>query len=257
MEMEIVAPPHWRSIDFISDLHLHSSEPATLELLSGYLDRATSSALFILGDLFEVWVGDDVLRDASSHEAQVAAMLRRASERLKVFIMHGNRDFLMGQELMSACNGRLLADPTVLEFAHERWLLTHGDALCLEDHAYQQFRAVVRGEVWQREFLDKPLSERQSIVRGLRSKSEAIKRTAVTYVDVDENMARHWLESNQARHMIHGHTHQPHTHNLGPASQRWVLSDWDGAASPPRFEVLRMTLTDQGAVQVSRRTSFN
>jgi UDP-2,3-diacylglucosamine hydrolase len=255
--MEIVAPPHWRSIDFISDLHLHSSEPATLELLSGYLDRTTANALFILGDLFEVWVGDDILLDAKSHESQVAALIRRASERMDIFIMHGNRDFLMGSELMAACNSQLVDDPSVLEFGQERWLLTHGDALCLEDHAYQQFRSVVRGDDWQREFLSKPLSERQSIVCGLRAKSEAIKRTAVAYVDVDETAAMHWLESNKARHMIHGHTHHPRTHALGLLSQRWVLSDWDGAASPPRFEVLRMTLTDQGAVQVSRGTGVS
>ena len=121
--MEITAPPHWQTVDFISDLHLQASEPQTLAALANYLAHTPTQALFILGDLFEVWVGDDALQSPNSFEHAVTDMLHRASARLDVFIMRGNRDFLMGEHLLAACGARPLPDPSVLRLGGTRRLL--------------------------------------------------------------------------------------------------------------------------------------
>jgi UDP-2,3-diacylglucosamine hydrolase len=142
---------------------------------------------------------------------------------------------------MDLCHATLLADPTVLGFSGQRFLLSHGDALCLADTAYLQFRQQVRSSAWQDAFLAKPLTERQSIARGLRSQSEARKQSGQTYADVDTNAAKQWLTAAGADTLIHGHTHQPRRHELGDNQRRVVLSDWDAAATPPRAEVLRLT----------------
>ena len=244
----LAAPGHWRSVDFISDLHLQASEPATFLAWQHYLNTTAADALFILGDLFEVWVGDDVASVASGQtpgfEAQCQQLLATASTRLTLYFMHGNRDFLLGEAFAAACGMTLLRDPTVLDFDDQRWLLSHGDALCLGDTAYQQFRAQVRTPAWQAAFLAKPLAERQSIARGLRAQSEQHKRSGATYADVDTAAALQWLQAAQADTLIHGHTHQPADHWLYPAKgepkRRLVLSDWDAAAIPPRLEVLRL-----------------
>lgn len=249
---ELQAPSHWRCIDFISDLHLQASEPATFSAWRDYLQHSTADAVFILGDLFEVWVGDDVLTDAHGFEHKCAQVLREAAQRLDVFIMHGNRDFLMGQRLMQTCGSRLVQDPTVLSFATQRWLLSHGDALCLGDTAYLQFRQSVRSASWQNDFLSKPLEERKTFARQLRSKSESIKNTKMSYADVDTTAAIACLQSGQATTMIHGHTHRPARHDLAQGLERIVLSDWDLSAIPPRADVLRLrqcaALTASGAV---------
>ena len=240
--MEIRVPPHWRSIDFISDLHLHPSAPSTYLAWKDYLEHSSADALFILGDWFEVWVGDDVLHDPDSFEAQCCRWLRQASERLDIFIMHGNRDFLIGADCARACNATLLDDPCILETAQQRWLLTHGDALCIADTAYMDFRKQVRSNQWQRAFLAQPLFERQTIARQLRQQSEHRKSEEIHFADVDTSLALAWLNAANATHMIHGHTHQPAEHVLNTQNQRWVLSDWDLEANPPRAEVLRLTL---------------
>ena len=239
--MDVIAPAHWACIDFISDLHLQQGDPATYHAWQRYLRTTQAHALFILGDLFEVWVGDDVLGDATGFEAQCAADLRATSQRLPVYVMHGNRDFLMGNVLMQACGATLLPDPSVLELGGVRWLLSHGDAWCLQDRDYQQFRARVRSPNWQQEFLEKPLVERQRIARDIRSQSEARKRAEDTpYSDVDPACARATLAASNAQHLIHGHTHRPARHDLGASAQRWVLSDWDLAALPAHAQVLRL-----------------
>ncbi|APW43219.1 UDP-2,3-diacylglucosamine diphosphatase [Rhodoferax saidenbachensis] len=242
--MELLAPSRWRCVDCISDLHLQASEPLTFSLWQDYLTSTCADAVFILGDLFEVWVGDDVLTQDKGFESQCVDVLRQASARMDIYIMHGNRDFLMGQALMQACNATLLADPTVFSFGPERWLLTHGDALCLDDTDYMQFRAQVRSPQWQQDFLSRPLQDRLAFARGLRTQSEARKHTGVTYADVDHAAANEWLQRLGADQMIHGHTHRPGQHALGAGRKRVVLSDWDGGAQPPRAEVLRLSLTD-------------
>ena len=237
---ELQAPGVWRTIDFISDLHLQAAHGATFEAWRRYMRETPADAVFILGDLFEVWVGDDMAQEPG-FVADCAAVMQAAAARAAIFFMHGNRDFLVGEGFLRACRTTLLADPTVLGFACRRWLLTHGDALCLADTAYMRFREQVRAPAWQREFLARPLAERQAIGRDLRRQSEARKRSSVEYADVDSAAAQAWLEAADAQVLIHGHTHRPADHTLGPNRLRTVLSDWDAGAIPARQEVLRLT----------------
>jgi UDP-2,3-diacylglucosamine hydrolase len=238
--MELDAPPHWSCIDFISDLHLQASDPLTFLAWKGYMQETAADAVFLLGDLFEVWVGDDMLSLQSGFERQCADVLSAASQRVDLYILCGNRDFLMGPDLMGTCGSAALDDPTVLTFANQRWLLTHGDAWCLADTDYMQFRAQVRGPAWQQSFLSKPLAERMEIARSLRLKSETRKQTHATCTDIDTVVATTQVESAQAGHIIHGHTHRPGRHLFGGGYERMVLSDWDMTAMPPRAEVLRL-----------------
>ena len=239
---ELIAPPAWRTVDFISDLHLHASEPATFALWQQYMQATPADAVFLLGDLFEVWIGDDVLASQShAFEAVCTQVLKNTSARVPVFLMHGNRDFLIGPALTAACGVTLLADPTVLSFNQQRWLLSHGDELCVDDVAYMEFRQQVRAPAWQQAFLAKPLAERSAIARALRAQSEARKKSGAEYADVDAGCARHWLQAANARILIHGHTHRPARHDLGDGFSRVVLSDWDAQAALPRAEVLRLS----------------
>jgi len=243
----VTAPGHWRSVDFISDLHLQVSQHTTFAAWQRYMASTPADALFILGDLFDAWVGDDVT--ASSDPDGVFALqcqqvLHAASLRLPVFFMHGNRDFLLGEDFARASGMTLLADPTVLDFDGRRWLLSHGDELCLDDVDYLKFRQLARNPAWQQALLAKPLAERQSLARGLRSESESRKASGTAYADVDANAARAWLLEANASTLIHGHTHLPDDHVLDASTQpllrRIVLSDWDAAAQPPRLQVLRL-----------------
>ena len=236
---ELTALPDWQTVDFISDLHLRGSEPATFNAWQHYMQSTPADAVFILGDLFEVWVGDDVLQE-QGFEHQCAEVIRQTAQRAPVFFMHGNRDFLVGDALMAACNATLLADPTVLTFQGQRWLLSHADALCTGDVDYMQFRQQVRSEVWQQNFLARPLAVRQTLARGLRQQSEALKVPNTDCADVDTNDARRWLQLANACTLIHGHTHRPATHDLGDGLQRVVLSDWDADAMPARAQTLRL-----------------
>lgn len=248
--MEITARPDWQTVDFISDLHLQAQEPQTLAALEHYLAHTPAQALFILGDLFEVWVGDDVLDHPNGWEQTVVAMLRGASKRLALFLMCGNRDFLMGQQLSERCGAQLLKDPSVLDLRGTRWLLTHGDALCLADAPYQRFRTQVRSEAWQTQFLGQALDQRLELARQMRAQSEAQKteraQAQTPWIDLDQDACLALLATHGAQHMVHGHTHHPATHTLGPEQLRWVLSDWDLHATPPRAQVLRITATGGG-----------
>lgn len=235
------APATWTTADFISDLHLQAGEAATFEAWRHYMRTTPADAVFILGDLFEIWAGDDAALEPGFAN-DCAGVLSATAARLPVFFMHGNRDFLVGASFARSCRITLLDDPTVLGFLGERWLLTHGDSLCLRDTEYLAFRAQVRRKSWQRQFLDQPLARRNAIANSLREQSEARKRSGIanTDVDVDEDAARAWLEAADAKVMIHGHTHRPADHALGGGRRRLVLSDWDAAASPPRLQVLRL-----------------
>jgi UDP-2,3-diacylglucosamine hydrolase len=228
-------------VEVISDLHLQASHPATFEAWRRYMAATEADALFILGDLFEAWVGDDVLADGG-FEAQCAAVLRSTSERLPLFFLVGNRDFLAGAGLARATGLTLLQDPAVLAFGAQRWLLSHGDALCLGDTEYQAFRAQVRAPAWQQAFLAQPLAQRQAVARGLRSESEARKAGEHVYADVDTAAALAWLAAAGAEVLVHGHTHRPAQHALDATHRRIVLSDWDLEATPPRAEVLRIDI---------------
>ena len=239
-----------KNIDFISDLHLQASEPATFSAWQHYMQASPADAVFILGDLFEVWVGDDVLQ-TNGFEQRCADVIVETAARIPVFFMHGNRDFLVGNGMMAACNTTRLEDPTVLTFHHQRWLLSHGDALCIDDTAYMTFRQQVRSQHWQQAFLAKSLPERQTIARGLRQQSESRKQSSAGDADVDAPTARQWLQQANASTLIHGHTHKPASHDLGDGLQRVVLSDWDATATPPRAEVLR--LSAQGLERIGLR----
>ncbi len=245
--MELLAPSHWKCVDIISDLHLQRAQAPTVAAWQRYLQTTCADAVLILGDLFEVWVGDDVLHDPSSFEAECAQALRAASQRLALYLMHGNRDFLLDAAFTQASGCTLLDDPSVLSFGAQRWLLTHGDALCLADAPYMEFRATVRSAAWQNDFLARPLQEREQIARGLRMQSETRKKEEKNWIDIDPDAARALLAQHRATHLIHGHTHHPATQWLSQTADRMVLSDWDLAAQPPRAEVLRLLLDPTGA----------
>jgi len=227
-------------VDFISDLHLQASEPATFDAWRGYMASTDADAVFMLGDLFEVWAGDDVL-DAPGFAADCGQVLREAASRRPVFFLHGNRDFLVGDAFSRATGVQLLADPTVLSFAGSRWLLTHGDALCLGDTEYLRFRTMVRDPAFQERFLAQPLEVRQGVAQSMRTESESRKQSGATYADVDRDEALAWLAAGRADVMIHGHTHRPGEHALDARHRRVVLTDWDLVAQPPRGEVLRLS----------------
>lgn len=243
----VQAPLHWQRVDFISDLHLDASEPATFDAWAKHMAHTPADALFILGDLFEVWVGDDT---QDPFALQCMAALKTTSQRMPVFFICGNRDFLVGPDLFNATGVQGLSDPTLLDLGsdegatHTRILLSHGDALCLDDHDYLAFRAQVRQPEWQAAFLAKPLAERQTYARSVRSASEARKQSHAQdpdfagYADVDTQAAIEWLKAVDAQVLLHGHTHKPAMHDLGQGLTRWVLSDWDADAQPPRLEVL-------------------
>uniref|UniRef100_UPI00374CBD8A UDP-2,3-diacylglucosamine diphosphatase n=1 Tax=Rhodoferax sp. TaxID=50421 RepID=UPI00374CBD8A len=241
---------HWRRLDFISDLHLQAGDPATFKVWQHFMQTTRADAVFILGDLFDVWVGDDALA-TPGFETRCAQVLQTASQRLAIFLMHGNRDFLLGATFAQAGGLTLLDDPCVLIFAGQRWLLSHGDALCLGDTDYLQFRAQVRSAAWQQDFLSLPLAQRQHMAQGMRMQSETHKRSGAPYVDLDEPMTCHWLEMAQASTLIHGHTHQPADHPLADGLHRIVLSDWDACATPPRAEVLRLSVAAAGQAKGS------
>lgn len=246
---ELVAPSHWRTVDFLSDLHLQASEPDTLAAWHHYLQTTPADALFILGDLFEVWVGDDALDDPGSFESQACALLQAASRQRALFFLHGNRDFLIGPGFARHTGATLLHDPTVLVWQGQRLLLSHGDALCLDDVDYQRFRVQARSVQWQEHFLAQPLAQRRAQARGIRAESEARKQSGAVYADVDGPAAIAWLQAARATTLVHGHTHRPAEHALVPGLARVVLSDWDAAAQPPRADVLR--LTPQGLERIA------
>jgi UDP-2,3-diacylglucosamine hydrolase len=238
---ELTVPPNWRCIDFISDVHLHAKAPHTFAAWNAHLINTSADAIFILGDLFEVWVGDDCLQP-DSFEQQCVDVLKRITSRVPVYVMHGNRDFLLGTSFMSASGCTALQDPTVVALGDCWWLLTHGDALCLDDIEYQRFRKIVRGVEWQQGFLSNSLSERKAIAKSIRTQSEDRKNSSSDYCDADTAASVALLNSNAAQYMVHGHTHRPYTHTLPSGHTRIVLSDWDVEASPPRAEVLRLQL---------------
>jgi UDP-2,3-diacylglucosamine hydrolase len=239
---ECQAEPGWRSIEFISDLHLAEATPRTFGAWARYLRETQADAVFILGDLFEVWIGDDA-RTPGSFALRAADVLCDAAARRPVGFMAGNRDFLVGAALLRDCGVIALPDPTLLDAWGHRVLLTHGDELCLDDTAYQKFRAEVRSDAWRQAFLARPLAEREQIARRMRDASEDAKRAKpiADWVDVDTAAAVSWMHAAGSHTLVHGHTHRPGSEALAPAFMRHVLSDWDCEATPPRAQVLRLT----------------
>jgi UDP-2,3-diacylglucosamine hydrolase len=235
---ELNVPAEWRRLDFLSDLHLSPDTPATLAALAAHLQDSSAEAIFLLGDIFEVWIGDDARHQ--DFEASCVELLHAASQHHALFFMAGNRDFLVGPDMLAACGMQALADPTVLNAFGQRWLLSHGDALCLDDKPYQAFRAQVRGAAWQAEFLARPLEQRRALARQMREASQAGQAEMSVYADLDSAACVQWLQASNCRDLIHGHTHRPARHELGPGLRRHVLSDWDFEGAKPRGDLLRL-----------------
>ena len=218
---------------FISDLHLSEERAAANERFIGFLEGKARSAdaLYILGDFFEYWIGDDDLE--APFNAVIAGLLRGLTRQgVPVYLMHGNRDFLVGEGFCRATGGTLLADPSVVEVQGERTLLAHGDTLCTDDHDYQSWRRVARSQEWQREFLAKPREVRRRMILGLREKSKAVvEAKPAEIMDVNDAAVAQALREHGVQRLVHGHTHRPgrHEHRVdGRDCERWVLPDWYG-----------------------------
>ena len=215
---------------FISDVHLDASAPDATDQFFAFLrkEAAGAEALYILGDLFEVWVGDD---DPDPQKARITAALRELTDSgVAAFVIHGNRDFLLGRQFCDQAGARLLQDPVVIELDGERVLVTHGDALCTDDHSYQELRSSVRTAEWQKRFLALPFSVRDSFANQARKGSKAhTKRTAPRIQDVSPAAVETAFRTARVRRMIHGHTHRPGVHDTmvdGEPAQRIVLGAW-------------------------------
>ncbi len=249
----MIAPDDWQAVALVSDVHLHPEDRKTHDLFVSWLEHGASQAadaLFILGDLFEVWIGDDMLASSrGAFQRECIDRLRRCSDAIPVYFMHGNRDFLLRHEAAASANMTILPDPTVLQLGAHRFVLSHGDAMCADDRDYQAFRQVVRSDSWQSDFLAKPLEERITIARTLRDASQA-KQTEQQlsggqWFDLDTVAVERCLAGNTASTMIHGHTHRAADHALPHGGHRLVLSDWDAHSVPMRAEVMILSKDGQ------------
>ncbi len=220
---------------FVSDLHLDAGEPAAGAQFVEFLrERAAGAeALYILGDLFETWVGDD--DDEPYRQGICQALAGLARRGVACYVMHGNRDFLLQSGFERRTGARLIADPLIIDLYGEAALLTHGDALCTADRPYQRLRAVVRDPHWQRRFLRLPLRLRRGLAEQARRGSQRhTQRTASPIMDADEAAVRTAMSACGVRTLIHGHTHRPAVHALeleGARARRIVLGAWHDQGS--------------------------
>ena len=217
---------------FISDLHLCESRPEITQSFIFFLKKTVSQAeaLYILGDFFEYWVGDDDLSN-TAHLAIIQALKELSNSGVKLFIMHGNRDFLIQTNFCLATGATLITDPILIDLYGSPTLLSHGDILCTDDLPYQKFRSEVRTEAWSKKFLHQPLNKRQAIVKQLRQKSEVAKsEKSEEIMDVNNFAIERLLRDfNYPPTLIHGHTHRPARHYLMVDNHtviRIVLGDW-------------------------------
>ncbi|UFS57125.1 UDP-2,3-diacylglucosamine diphosphatase [Comamonadaceae bacterium M7527] len=256
----ITAPSAWQRVDLVSDLHLQASTQHTALAWHHYLAQASCDALFILGDFFEVWVGDDVLSpNASNTLSQTdqdnalfwqhcTAELLAASRRFPIYMIVGNRDFLLGPSFFKASGVLPLDEETTLDWHGTRYLLAHGDHWCTDDHDYQAFRSQVRTPAWQLEFLSQSLASRMAIAANMRQQSSQRMRTLSVLPDVNEHALLASAAAVEASHVIHGHTHTGLDHLMAGGVRRSVLSDWDcepvatasAVSHPKRAQVLRL-----------------
>lgn len=216
---------------FISDLHLEEERPEITRAFLNFLEQQARGveALYILGDFFEAWIGDDEHTELQDEVANALAAVAQSG--VQIYLMHGNRDFMIGEDYCRRSGAALLPDPTVIDLYGEPTLLMHGDSLCTRDTGYQKFRTNMRNPEWQQAFMKRPLHERQQVGRQIRQMSMAKNQGKqesimdVTPEEVVAEMARH-----QVRSLIHGHTHRPAVHSLevaGEPARRYVLGDWD------------------------------
>ena len=220
---------------FASDLHLDSEAPWAIDAFLSFLDGAARAAdsLYLLGDLFEVWVGDD--DDNADNERVCAALSRLTASGVPVYAVHGNRDFLLGEGFERRTGVKLLADPVLFDLHGTPTLLSHGDVFCTEDASYQELRSIVRRPAWQRRFLTLPLQARRELASAARAGSKAhTERTVPTIMDVNPEAVMRAFRATGARRLIHGHTHRPAIHPTmvdGVGAERIVLAPWYEAAS--------------------------
>ncbi|WP_374355391.1 UDP-2,3-diacylglucosamine diphosphatase [Chitinimonas sp.] len=219
-----------RPILFASDIHLSESDPTTIEAFTEFLQGPArqASALYLLGDLFEYWAGDD--DDDALNQRMADQLCALAQGGTAVYLMHGNRDFLIGADFARRAHATLLPDPYCIEAFGLNLLLSHGDQLCTDDLAYQQFRHMVRNQAWQAQFLGLPLPVRKAEIAKVRMASESAKQEkAADIMDVNASAVSKLLAAYPGHHLVHGHTHRPSLsrhevqHGL---RQRWVLPDW-------------------------------
>jgi UDP-2,3-diacylglucosamine hydrolase len=228
---------------FISDLHLDGVRPRITELFLDFLktEPRNADALYILGDFFEVWIGDD---DPDPHHARVISAVRELTDiGVPVYFMHGNRDFLIGAEFAARTGVKLLPDPTIVGLSGIPTLLMHGDTLCTDDVEYQAFRKMVRDPARQKAFLAMPLEERRAFVAQARIESGlSTAQKSETIMDVNQQAVERAMAEHDVTRLIHGHTHRPATHGFqsdGEHRTRIVLGDWYHQGS-----ILRVTRAD-------------
>lgn len=226
---------------FISDLHLSADHPASMTAFGQFISTQApqAEALYILGDLFEYWAGDDDLDDPC-HAQVISALRSLAAHHTKLYLLHGNRDLLMGSTLAQACHATLLQDPTLLDLYGTPTLLSHGDTLCTDDTEYQHYRAQVHDANFQQQFLAKPLAERKAYIEQLRLRSQTEKQNKNSAImDVNNDAVAALLREYRYPRLIHGHTHRPkrHEHRVdGYLCERWVLGDWENKANALRCD---------------------
>ncbi len=226
---------------FISDLHLSADQPHSMAAFQHFIAGAApqAEALYILGDLFEYWAGDDDLED-EFHARVIASLRALAQHGTRVYLLRGNRDLLMGEALAHTCQATLLSDPVLVDLYGTPTLLSHGDTLCTDDTEYQRYRAQVHDADFQRQFLAKPLTERKAYIAQLRSRSMSEKQTKDSAImDVNDAAVSALLRAYRYPRLIHGHTHRPdrHAHNVdGRHCERWVLGDWNSKANALRCD---------------------
>ncbi len=215
---------------FISDLHLTPERPAIIQTFLSFLQTMAQAhedtridALYILGDLFEAWIGDD----ASIPLYQpILTQLAQFTQIIPTYFMHGNRDFLIGKLFSQSTGITLLEDPCIIHLYDKKILLSHGDIFCSDDREYQQFRTMVRNTTWQQQFLQKPIAERLAIAQSLRQESHQQKQQKSTEImDVNTQTVAQYMTQYQVQRLIHGHTHRPADHNEKDY-QRLVLGEW-------------------------------
>lgn len=214
---------------FISDLHLSARRPELSRLFLEFLHEVAQNAqrLYILGDLFDAWIGDDALDDCA--EAIIPALKQLGSRNCQVFIQQGNRDFLLGEAFAEASGAQLLPETQVIELASTRALLTHGDLLCTDDHDYQAARKKLRHPAFIADFLARPIPERLALAQSYRQQSsEATSGKEAEIMDVNPTTVLEYLDRHEAQILIHGHTHRPGITTLPPPGQRlrYCLGDW-------------------------------
>ncbi len=215
---------------FISDLHLHESRPQITRAFFHFLQTQAinAQALYILGDFFDAWIGDD---DDADLPRQVAAELLALHHKgIAIYFMHGNRDFLLGDSYAQKAGMKIIPEGTLVDLYGTPALLVHGDALCTSDKDYQAFRTMVRSTQWQQQVLAQPLAARRELAAQLRDKSQSMNSLkAADIMDVTPEEVVRQMEQAQVQLMIHGHTHRPARHSLvanGKAAERIVLGDW-------------------------------